>query len=120
MVTSAAAESGPRAQGYLTGLFALLAPRPGRVEFTFRLALICALTALVTAVYQTPEPALATYIVFFLNRGDRTTSVIMNIALTVVITVVIGLVFLVARLVADDAMWRVVSITLLSFGLLFL
>ena len=120
MVTNAAAESGLRAQGYFTGLFALLAPRPGRVEFAFRLALICALTALVTAVYQTPEPALATYIVFFLNRGDRTTSVIMNIALTVVITVVIGLVFLVARLVADDAMWRVVSITLLSFGLLFL
>jgi multidrug resistance protein MdtO len=120
MVTSAAAESGPRAQGYLTGLFALLAARPGRVEFAFRLALICALTALVTAVYQTPEPALAVYIVFFLNRGDRTTSVIMNIALTIVITVVIGFVFLVARLVADDAMWRVISIALLSFGLLFL
>jgi multidrug resistance protein MdtO len=120
MVTSAAAESGPRAQGYFTGLFALLAPRPGRVEFAFRLALICALTALVTAVYQTPEPALSAYIVFFLNRGDRTTSVIMNIALTVVISVVIGLVFLVSRLVADDAMWRVISIALLSFGLLFL
>jgi len=69
MVTSAAAESGPRAQGYFTGLFALLAARPGRLEFAFRLALICALTALVTAVYQTPEPALAVYIVFFLNRG---------------------------------------------------
>jgi multidrug resistance protein MdtO len=120
MVTSAAAESGPRAQGYFTGLFALLAARPGRLEFAFRLALICALTALVTAVYQTPEPALAVYIVFFLNRGDRTTSVIMNIALTIVITVVIGFVFLVARLVADDAMWRVISIALLSFGLLFL
>ena len=120
MVTSAAAESGPRAQGYFTGLLALLAPRPGRMEFAFRLALICALTALVTAVYQTPEPALTVYIVFFLNRGDRTTSVIMNIALTVVITVVIGFVFLVARLVADDAMWRVISIALLSFGLLFL
>ena len=120
MVTSAAAESGPRARGYFTGLLALLGPRPGRVEFAFRLALICALTALVTAVYQTPEPALTVYIVFFLNRGDRTTSVIMNIALTVVITVVIGFVFIVARLVADYAMWRVISIALLSFGLLFL
>src|ERR1700728_3491467 len=103
MVTSAAAESGPRAQGYFTGLFALLADRPVRLEFAFRLALICALTALVTAVYQTPEPALAVYMVFFLNRGDRTTSVIMNIALTVVITVVIGFVFIVAPLAADYA-----------------
>ncbi len=120
MVTSAAAESGPRAQAYFTGLFALLAPRPGRVELAFRLALICALTALVTAVYQTPEPALTAYVVFFLNRGDRTTSVIMNIALTVVISIVIAFVFLVARLVADDAMWRVISIAVLSFGLLFL
>jgi len=98
----------------------LLAPRPGRAEFAFRLALICALTALVSAVYQTPEPALTVYVVFFLNRNDRATSVIMNIALTVVISVVIGFVFLVARLVADDAMWRVISIALLSFGLLFL
>jgi multidrug resistance protein MdtO len=98
----------------------LLAPRPGRLEFAGRLALICALTVLVTEIYQTPEPALATYIVFFLNRDSRTLSLSLNVVLTLLITIIIGVVVLVAMLVLDDPMWRVISMALISFGLLFL
>jgi multidrug resistance protein MdtO len=94
----------------------LLEPRGGRFAFAARLALICALTVLVAEIYQTPEPALAAYVVFFLNREDRTMSLIMNIALVVVVTLIIGLVLLVAMAVADDPMWRVISIGMLSFG----
>jgi multidrug resistance protein MdtO len=98
----------------------LLAPKPGRLEFAARLALICALTVLVTEIYQTPEPALATYIVFFLNRENRTLSLILTAVLTLLITVIIGIVILVSMLVLDDPMWRVISMALISFGLLFL
>jgi len=98
----------------------LLAPRAGRFEFATRLALICALTVLIAEIYQTPEPALAAYVVFFLNREDRTTSLIMNFALVVVATLIISLVLLVAMVVADDPMWRVISMAVLSFGFLFL
>src|SRR5277367_1069015 len=98
----------------------LLAPQPGRLQFAARLALICALTVLVTEIYQTPEPALATYIVFFLNRDSRTLSLILNVILTLLITVIIGVVILVAMLVLDDPMWRVISMALISCGLLFL
>jgi multidrug resistance protein MdtO len=98
----------------------LLTPTPGRLEFALRLALICALTVLVTETYQTPEPALTAYIVFFLNRDNRATSVIINFALCVVATIVVALLVLLARQVADDPMWRVISIALISFGLLFL
>src|SRR5580692_431677 len=98
----------------------LLALQPGRFEFAVRLALICALTVLVTEIYQTPEPALAAYIVFFLNRDSRTLSLILNVILTLLITVIIGIVVLVAMLVLDDPMWRVISMALISFGLLFL
>lgn len=97
-----------------------LKPTPGRIEFAVRLALICALTTLVTEIYQTPDAALTAYVAFFLNRPERTTSLILSIAFTVVITVVIGIVFLVARQVADDPMLRVMSIAVLSFVLLFL
>ena len=45
-------------------LLRLLAPSPERWEFALRLALICALTALVVEFYQTPDPALTVYIVF--------------------------------------------------------
>jgi multidrug resistance protein MdtO len=91
-----------------------------RWEFTTRLALICALTTLVTEIYQTPEPALTAYVAFFLNRPERTLSLIMSVALTLLISIVIAIVFLVAKVVADDPLWRVISIAVISFGLLFL
>ncbi len=109
----------PRATALAT-LIRLLEPRPGRLEFALRVALICALTALVVELYQTPDPALTIYVVFFLNRADRTTSLIMNIAMLVLVSIVIGLVLLVAMVVIDDAMWRTISIAAISFGLLFL
>jgi multidrug resistance protein MdtO len=106
------------ARNTLGDIVRLLAPRPGRFEFSTRLALICALTVLVAEIYQTPEPAIAAYIVFFLNREDRMTSLIMNAVLVVVVTLIISLVLVVAMMVADDPMWRFVSIVALSFGFL--
>jgi multidrug resistance protein MdtO len=108
------------ARNTLGDIARLLAPRPGRFEFSTRLALISALTVLVAEIYQTPEPALPAYIVFFLNREDRMTSLIMNAILLVVVTLIISLVLIVAVVVADDPMWRFVGIALLSFGFLFL
>jgi multidrug resistance protein MdtO len=101
-------------------LLPLLEPAPGRLEFATRLALICALTVLVTEIYQTPEPALAVYIVFFLNRPDRTTSLLVSVGVCVLASIVVGFLVLLARGVADDPMWRVISIALLSLGFLFL
>ncbi|MEJ0024783.1 MAG: FUSC family protein [Rhizomicrobium sp.] len=98
----------------------LLAPAPGRLEFATRQALICALTALVVEIYQTPDAALTIYLVFFLNKADRATSLVMNVVLLLLVTTVIALVIGVAMLVIDAPAWRVASIAALSFGLLFL
>src|ERR1700722_4651948 len=101
---------------YISDLVSLLAPQHGRLSYAARLALICTLTVLVVEIYQTPEPALATYIVFFLNRDSRTQSLILNVVLTLLITIIIAVVIMVARLVLDDGMWRVISMALISFG----
>ncbi|MCP5433816.1 MAG: FUSC family protein, partial [Alphaproteobacteria bacterium] len=106
--------------GPLAPLADLLEPRPGRVEFALRLALICALTGLVAEIYQTPSPALTIYVAFFLNRSDRASSLLMNVAMVLVISIVIGLVFLVAQLVIDDPMWRVSAMAAISVAFLFL
>ncbi|MBV8798949.1 MAG: FUSC family protein, partial [Alphaproteobacteria bacterium] len=103
-----------------TNWLKLLAPNPERVAFATRLALTCSLTTLVTGIYETPDAALAAYVPFFYNRPERTTSLILSVAFTLIIAVVIALVFLVANVVLDDAMWRVISIGLISFGFLFL
>jgi multidrug resistance protein MdtO len=98
----------------------LLASNPERLEFATRLALICSVTALVTGVYQTPDAALAVYFAFFFNRPERTVSLILSVAFPLIIAMVLALILLMANYVADDAMWRVISIVVISFGLLFL
>jgi multidrug resistance protein MdtO len=105
---------------HLSKLIPLLAPLPGRVAFASRIALICALTVLVAEIYQTPDPALTTYIVFFLNREDRASTIVTNIVLLMMMTVVIGLIIAVSMIVADDPMWRVVSMTVISLCFLYL
>jgi len=103
-----------------TNWLRLFAPTPERLEVAARIALICALTTLVTEIYQTPTQALTAYVVFFVNRPERTLSLILSVVFPLVVTVIIGLIFLLANLVVDDAMWRVISIAVISFALLFL
>src|SRR5271169_2521903 len=97
----------------------LMAPRPGRLELAARLAVICALTVLVVEIYQTPDAALTVYVAFFFNRGDRAVSVILSVVLVALITVIVGFIVLVAMVVINDPMWRVVSMTAISIAILF-
>src|ERR1700719_827969 len=106
--------------GRLAERLRILMPFPGRLEFAVRLALICALTTLVVEIYQTPEPALTVYIVFFLNKPDRGTSLILNLAMLILITAIIASVILSAMAVIDQPVWRVTSMTAISLGMLFL
>jgi multidrug resistance protein MdtO len=107
-------------QRQLSERLALLRPFPGRLEFSCRLALTCALTTLVAEIYQTPDPALTAYVAFFVLRRDRMESVIVSIVLSILITVLVGMIFLVAMGVIDQWLWRMISIAIASFGLLFL
>jgi multidrug resistance protein MdtO len=109
-----------RARDRIWDIARLLAPKPGRLELASRLALICALTVLVAEIYQTPEPALTAYVAFFLNRDTRTMSLIIDGVFVVLITLVIGFIVLVAVVVINDPMWRVISMAAISFGVLFL
>ena len=102
------------------GHFALLRPFPGRLEFSVRLALACALTTLVVEIYQTPDPALTAYVAFFVMKRDRMESVILSVVLSILISVLVGILILLAMVVLDQQLWRVISITVASFGLLFL
>jgi hypothetical protein len=97
-----------------------LEPRPGKVAFAFRIALICALTTLAVEIYQTPAAALTIYIVFFLNQKERATSIVLSLALLALLTVLIGLIFLIAIAAWNYAMWRVIAMSLAAFAFLFL
>ncbi|AOJ35378.1 FUSC family protein [Burkholderia metallica] len=108
-----------RAPG-LREVLRLLAPFPGRTSIAVRVALICALTAFVTAAYGTPEAALSAYVVFFMIRADRVTSVVLAAALLLIVTIVIGLVLGIAIFSIDYSILRVACMAVLSVGLLYL
>lgn len=101
-------------------IVALLAPFPGRSALTTRMALICALTVLITSTYGTPEAAISAYIVFFINRSDRVSSVIGSVGAMVLVTVVVGLVLLVAMFSVNVPAVRLACMAVLSFAMLFL
>jgi multidrug resistance protein MdtO len=107
-------------EGRLAELLRLLMPFQGRLEFAARLALICALTTLVAEIYQTPEPALTAYLAFFLNKPDRGTSLILNLAMMVLFFLIIASVILVAMAAIDRPVWRVAIMAAFSLGLVFL
>src|ERR1700721_2552249 len=90
---------------------ALLRPFPGRLEFSIRLALACALTTLVVEIYQTPDPALTAYVAFFVMKRERMESVILSVVLSILISVLGGILILLAMVVLDQQLWRVASIT---------
>ena len=116
---SAALESSSgRSGAFFAEFLRLLGPRPGRLAFAARLALICALTTLVCEVYQTPDPALTVYVVFFLNKPDRVESLILDAALTILITVIVALLMLLTMLVIDAPLWRVAVMSGFSVGFL--
>jgi len=93
---------------------------PERISFALRLALICALVALVAEIYKTPEIALTTYVVFFLNKPDRVESIVLSIAFTIIITVIIGFLLVIASPVLVSIPLRLGAMTAISFTLLFL
>ncbi|KUY98265.1 MULTISPECIES: FUSC family protein [unclassified Burkholderia] len=98
----------------------LLAPFPGRAAMAVRVTLICALVVLVTSGYGTPEAAISAYVVFFLNRADRVTSVVLAVAMLLLVTVVIALVIGVAIFSIEYSVLRVACMAVLSVGLLYL
>ncbi len=107
-------------EGRLAELLRLLMPFPGRLEFAVRLALICALTTLVVEIYQTPDAALTVYLVFFLNKPDRGTSLILSLAMLALFSLIVPSLIIVAIIVVDYPVWRVASMAAISLGLLFL
>jgi multidrug resistance protein MdtO len=81
--------------------------------------LTCTLVAIVAETYTTPEIALTVYLVFFLNKPDRTSSMALTLAIMVLITLVVGLLLLLAEPVWASPAVRVLAMASISFVMLF-
>lgn len=104
----------------LADIGTLLAPFPGRAAATTRIAAASTLTCLIAAIYGTPEAATSAYVIFFINRADRTSSIVMSVGMLVLISLIVGLVIVLAGLTLDSALLRVACMAVASAALLFL
>src|SRR5262249_1640532 len=96
-------------------------PTPGRTEFALRLALSCAVATLIGELYRKPpDLALAVYLLFFVNKSDRTIGVILGLVAMVFFSLCLALVLLGERLVIDHPPWRVAFIAVVSLTFLFI
>jgi hypothetical protein len=71
-------------------------------------------------VYKTPEIALTVYVVFFLNKPDRTSSMLLTVAIVLIITAVVGIILLIAPPLLANSGLRVLTMALISFVMMFL
>ena len=115
-----APHAGETDEGMVARIARSLGPSPGRLAFAARVALACALTALIVEVYQTPSAALAVYVVFFVNKPDRTESLLIDVVFPLLAALIIGFTVLVAMAVIEVPIWRVSAMAVISFALLFL
>jgi multidrug resistance protein MdtO len=93
---------------------------PGRLAQTWRIALVCALTTMVAAVYQIPEAALSCYLVFFVMKADAAESSILAVALTVLVGMMLVILVLLTQWTIDVPAMRLVALVVASLILLYL
>ncbi|MFF7395730.1 FUSC family protein [Achromobacter sp. NPDC008082] len=97
-----------------------LAPFPGRAAMAWRIALVCALTAMVAMTYGIPESAISCYLVFFVMKPDAAESSLLAVALSVLVMLVVGVLLLLTNLTLALPAMRIVALAVSSLLLLFL
>lgn len=109
-----------RGRSLLAQALADLAPFPGRAALTWRIALLCAIVAATSMLYEIPEAAISCYLIIFLMKPDAVENIGTALGLTVLVTiVVIGVVQLIGATI-DSPLLRLLSIALVSFIFLFI
>lgn len=97
-----------------------LAPFPGRMAQTWRMALVCALTCMMSMVYGIPEAAISCYLVFFVMKPDAAESVLLALSMCFLTMGVISLLFLLTRWTIQVPPMRILAIALTSLVFLYL
>ena len=95
-------------------------PFPGRLAQAWRIALVCALTTMLAAVYGIPEAALSCFLVFFVMKPDAAEGSLMALGLTILVSVVMVLLVFLTRWTIDVPSLRLLAIVVVSLIFLYL
>lgn len=107
-------------QGRGGRLWGELKPYPGRLDRALRMTLLCVATVVVCMAWQVPEAALSAYLIFFASRDDAGSSAALGLGLILIAIVAIALAFLATMATAGSPLLRVLAMSALVFGGMFL
>ncbi|MBW6396408.1 FUSC family protein [Roseomonas sp. HJA6] len=97
-----------------------LAPFPGRAALTWRIALLCAIVAAASMMYDIPEAGISCYLIIFLMKPDAVQNIVTALGLIVLVTIVVMGVVPLINATVDSPLLRMLAIALVSFAFLFL
>ena len=98
----------------------LLAPSSGRVERTLQITAVTTIVVIIAMTFQIPDPALSTYIIFFVAKEDTGRSILISVVFILAILMVIGLLFLLLPMSLNHPSLRILFIAATSFVMFFL
>ena len=106
-------------EGHLRGLEALLhelRPRPGRLADTMRLVVLVLLTVTVAEVFRIPDPGVCAYIILFVSRGERASTVKTAVVAGLAVVLAVFATIVVFMISLSEPALRVPLIALITFA----
>lgn len=97
-----------------------LAPFPGRMATSWRVAAVCALVAGIAMMFHIPESAISCYLVIFLMKADGAENTIVATAAIIAITLLVALMVPVLQWTVESALLRILVMIIVSFIFIFI
>jgi multidrug resistance protein MdtO len=98
----------------------LVEPYAGRAARTLEISFVCMIVVVISMMFQIPDPALSTYLVFFAAKENSVENILTSIILIIVVTVVVVIAFGVTLLSLNAPEGRILLIAAVSFVAFFL
>lgn len=100
---------------FLEMLWETLKPFPGRAQLTFRLAIVCTVMVLVTYTFRMPYQDLMPFLVLFVTKEDKVTTVVSALLCLLGITIAIVAAIVLYKCTGNRAEFRIPAIALEIF-----
>lgn len=97
-----------------------LAPFPGRLGTSWRVAAVCALVAGIAMLFQIPESAISVYLVIFLMKADGAENTLVASGAVIAITLLVALMIPVLQWTIESVMVRIIVMIAVSYVFIFI
>jgi multidrug resistance protein MdtO len=106
-------------RGGFSALLGELRPRPGRLGDTLRLMALVLAAVTISEVFRLPEPAVSAYVVLFVSRGERASTVKTAVVAGVAVILAVFVTIAVFMASLSEPALRVPLIAAVTFGAMF-